>query len=149
TPGCSGAPSTRRRPTTPQNRPVLSRSRPRFLLQAGFLIGVAVIAAAVHLDAWAIAVAMTAAFGAVVTSEWFVRREPTDSSQEVPTPRPARTAEGATTRSRAKTVPAGVPEREEYTFIRHLREAAGLVRDMSDDVDGFLRKSFLDRRASE
>jgi hypothetical protein len=128
---------------------VLSRSRPRFFLQAGFLIAVAVIAAAVHLDAWAIAVAMAAAFGVVAVSEWVVQREATDSSQSAPPPGPARQTEVPATRNRTTNVPAAVPEHEEYTFIRHLREAAGVVRDMSDDVDGFLRKSFLDRRVSK
>ena len=54
---------------------VLSRSPPRFLLQAGFLILVATIAAVLHLNAWAIAVVMAGAFAAVVYAERFMTRE--------------------------------------------------------------------------
>jgi len=54
---------------------VLSRSLPRFLLQAGFLILVATTAAVLHLNAWAIAVVMAGAFAAVVFAEWFISRE--------------------------------------------------------------------------
>jgi hypothetical protein len=53
---------------------VLSRSLPRFLLQAGFLILVAAIAALLHLGAWGIVVVMAGAFGAVVFAEWFMNR---------------------------------------------------------------------------
>jgi hypothetical protein len=53
---------------------VLSRSLPRFLLQAGFLILVATIAAVLHLNAWAIAVVMAGAFAAVGCAEWFMNR---------------------------------------------------------------------------
>jgi hypothetical protein len=55
---------------------VLSRSVPRFLLQAGLLIGVAAVAAILHLDAWAIVIVMAAAFAAVVLVEWLLRGEP-------------------------------------------------------------------------
>ena len=54
---------------------VLSRSPPRFLLQAGFLILVATIAAVLHLNAWAIVVVMAGAFAAVVCAERFMTRE--------------------------------------------------------------------------
>jgi hypothetical protein len=54
---------------------VLSRSLPRFLLQAGFLILVAAIAAALHLGAWGIVVVMAGAFGAVAFAEWFMTRD--------------------------------------------------------------------------
>ncbi len=53
---------------------VLSRSPPRFLLQAGFLILVATIAAVLHLNAWAIVVVMAGAFAAVVCAERFMTR---------------------------------------------------------------------------
>ena len=53
---------------------MLSRSLPRFLLQAGFLILVATIAAVLHLNAWAIAVVMAGAFAAVVFAERFMTR---------------------------------------------------------------------------
>jgi hypothetical protein len=128
---------------------VVSRSRPRFLLQAGFLIGVAVITAALHFDAWAIAVSMAAAFGAVVVAEWVVQREVTNSSPRLPTPRPARSKEVLTARNQARNVPAAAPAREEYAFIRHLRDAADVVGDMTEDVERFLRKSFPERRPSE
>lgn len=54
---------------------MLSHSLPRFLLQAGFLILVAAIAAVLHLGAWEIVVVMAGAFGAVVFAEWFMNRD--------------------------------------------------------------------------
>jgi hypothetical protein len=80
---------------------VLSRSLPRFLLQAGLLIGVAAIAAVLHLDAWAIVVVMAAAFGGVVCAEWLTTRGAG-----------ARTVSAATATAVAEPVPepAPVPE---------------------------------------
>jgi hypothetical protein len=54
---------------------VLSPSLSRFLLQTGFLILVATIAAVLHLNAWAIAVVMAGAFAAVVFAERFMNRK--------------------------------------------------------------------------
>ena len=54
---------------------MLSPSLSRFLLQAGFLILVATIAAVLHLNAWAIAVVMAGAFAGVVFAERFMNRE--------------------------------------------------------------------------
>ncbi|HSS73187.1 MAG TPA: hypothetical protein VLK53_06430 [Gaiellaceae bacterium] len=54
---------------------MLSGSLLRFLLQAGFLILVATIAAGLHLDAWVIVVVMGGAFAAVVVAEWFMTRK--------------------------------------------------------------------------
>jgi hypothetical protein len=53
---------------------VLSRSLPRFLLQAGLLIGVAAFAVVLHLDAWSIVIVMAAAFGGVLLAEWLTTR---------------------------------------------------------------------------
>ncbi len=68
---------------------VLSRSLPRFLLQAGFLILVATIAAVLHLNAWAIAVVMAGAFAAVVFAEWFI--DPRRGRSRLPEGWPRRT----------------------------------------------------------
>lgn len=69
---------------------MLSRSLPRFLLQAGLLIGVAAVAAILHLDAWAIVIVMAAAFAAVVLVEWLLTREPgvRAERQAAPVPEP-------------------------------------------------------------
>jgi hypothetical protein len=125
---------------------VLSRSRPRFFLQAARLIGVATIAAVLHLEAWAIAVAMAAAFGGVVGAEWLVTRAAATSSPRKPAPKAAPEPAVLALHDRTSNVPAAAPAGEEYAFIRHLREVAD---DLADDVDGFLRKSFPNRRASE
>jgi hypothetical protein len=125
---------------------VLSRSRPRFFLQAALLIGVATIAAVLHLEAWAIAVAMAAAFGGVVGTEWLVTRAAAATSPPKPAPMPAPEPDIVALQDQTRNVPAASPAGEEYAFIRHLREVAD---DLSDDVDGFLRKSFPNRRASE
>lgn len=53
---------------------MLTRSVPRFLLEAAFLIAAAAIAALAHLDAIWIVTVMAVAFALVVLTEWMVTR---------------------------------------------------------------------------
>jgi hypothetical protein len=88
---------------------VLSRSLPRFLLQAGFLILVAAIAALLHLGAWGIVVVMAGAFGAVVFAEWFINR---DGGARAPRQAAA---------PKAEPVPGAEPEPKPQPLVAPLR----------------------------
>jgi hypothetical protein len=81
----------------------------------------------------------------VVGAEWLVARAAATSSSRTPAPEPAPEPAVLALQDRTTNVPAAAPAGEEYAFIRHLREVAD---DLSDDVDGFLRKSSPNRRAS-
>ena len=88
---------------------MLSRSLPRFLLQAGFLILVAAIAALLHLGAWGIVVVMAGAFGVVVFAEWFMNR---DGGARAPRQAAA---------PKAEPVPGAEPEPEPQPLVAPLR----------------------------
>ncbi len=88
---------------------MLSRSLPRFLLQAGFLILVAAIAALLHLGAWGIVVVMAGAFGAVVFAEWFMNR---DGGARAPRQAAA---------PKAERVPGAEPEPKPQPLVAPLR----------------------------
>jgi len=88
---------------------VPSRSLPRFLLQAGFLVLVAAIAAVLHLGAWGIVVVMAGAFGAVVFAEWFMNRYgAARAPQQAAAPK-------------AEPVPEAEPESEPQLLVAPLR----------------------------
>src|SRR3954447_753807 len=99
------ASSVGRRRTSPspktQNRTVLTRSFPRFLIQAALLILVAAIAAMIHLGPLTIVLVMAAAFGIVVGTEWLATRESAPKEKkpkkekQAPEPAPAVAATAA------------------------------------------------------
>ena len=140
---------------------MLSGNLLRFLLQAGFLILVAAIAAGLHLDAWVIVVVMGGAFAAVVVAEWFMTRKagaptfpkaaaPGTPGREAP-PAPPSPPAGQRRRwnvfdlqNRASGIATTDPARqEEFTFLLlYLRELADVAGDLSEEFDEFVRESF-------
>ena len=92
----------------PQNRTVLTRSFPRFLVQAVLLIVVAAIAAAIHLGPLTIVLVIAAAFGIVVGTEWLAMRE-SKPRQEKPQPAPFLRLPAAEGPDRSRSAPAPIP----------------------------------------
>jgi hypothetical protein len=86
---------------------VLTRSLPRFLIQAALLIAVAGIAAAIHRGPLTIVLAVAAAFGIVAGTEWLGTREP-KPRQERPRPAPLRRLPEAEGLDRSRSAPAPI-----------------------------------------
>jgi len=87
---------------------VLTRSLPRFLIQAALLIVVAALAAAIHRGPLTIVLAVAAAFGIVAGTEWLGTREP-KRRQERPRPAPLLHLPDAEGPDRSRSLPAPIP----------------------------------------
>jgi hypothetical protein len=87
---------------------VLTRSLPRFLIQAALLIVVAGAAAAIHRGPLIIVFAVAAAFAIVAGTEWLGTREP-KLRRDRPRPAPLLRLPDAAGPDRSRSVPAPIP----------------------------------------